>query len=121
MLVAFIALTAEILPVATARRLENHSAYTLVPIQLSMGRAIPSAPPPKKRLSAPPAKPRGALTSEERGRLAEAMNRMTPKERKRLSKAWKKMTPEQRNQLAAEVKRNLARSDKAPHGMKRAM
>jgi hypothetical protein len=85
-----------------------------------MGRAVPSALPPKKRLSAPPAKPQGALTPEERGRLAEMMNRMTPKERKRLAKTWKHMTPEERNQLAAVVKRNLA-ADKKPHAIKRSM
>jgi hypothetical protein len=114
-----VGLTAETFPIAADGKL-NASAYTLVPVQLAMGRKIPSAPTPKKRLSAPAVGPQGGLTSDERAKLAEVMKRMTPKERKRLAKMWKRMTPDERNQLAAIVKRNLA-AQKPSNGPKRAM
>jgi hypothetical protein len=92
-LVASIALTAGICPLAA---------------QLSMDRkTAPIAPAPKKSTSAR-TKPDVGLTPEEQRRLAAAINRMTPKERKRLAKAMKGLTPEGRRQLAAVVKRQLA-------------
>jgi len=106
--VASIALATGIRPAAAACCLEVRSAYALIPAQLSMDRKTPpTAPAPKKSMSARK-KPDVGLTPEEERRLAEAINRMTPKERKRLAKAMKRLTPEGRRQLADVVKRQLA-------------
>jgi hypothetical protein len=105
---ASIALTMGTSPGATGT-LEDPSAYALIPAQLSMDRKTPpNAPAPKKRKSARPG-PDAGLTSEERKRLAEAINRMTPAERKKLAKAMKRLTPEERSQLAEVVKQQLSR------------
>jgi hypothetical protein len=102
-----ISLACGICPVVGAGSLDNSSAYTLVPAQLSAGRTAPPNAPARKWMSGP-AKPQGELTSGEQSRLVDAINRMTPKERKRLAKAMKRLTPEERAQLAQVLKRQLA-------------
>jgi hypothetical protein len=101
-------LVAQICPVAAAEDFAAPSSYSLIPVQLAMGRRVPVNAPPAKKPASAPVKTQGAITKEEDRRLTEAFNRMTPKERKRLAKAMKGLNPEERRQVAEAMKRQLA-------------
>jgi hypothetical protein len=119
-LVASTAFVAGICTAAKAESSEAPSAHALVPVQLSMGRKVPSGTFAAGKGTSAPAKFRGSGAQEEDKRLAEALNRLSPKERKQLAKAMKRLTPESRKQLTEALKRQLAGKGTAPQAIRRA-
>lgn len=112
------ALAAGSCPRAAAAGSAVPPAYTLTPVQLSMGRSIPAAPAPVRRNTVP-AKPPGATARAQDQRFAEALNRLTPKERKQLTKAMKRLSPEGQRQLIETLRRQWAENAATPHPVRR--
>ncbi len=98
---------AMIRPDASDESIQVLPAYTLVPVQLSMGRKVPPQTAVTRKPSSAPRKSANEPRDVDK-QLIETMNRLTPKERKRLAKAINRMTPEERRRFAETVKRELA-------------
>jgi hypothetical protein len=95
------------------------NSFNVIPAQLAMGGRSGPLPPPIRKQTTMPARPHGAMATEESKRLAYALSHLTTADRKRIAKALKKLSPEGRQQVVDMIRNRVAGDGAAPGPIRR--